>query len=97
MERVRRQHPSHGAGGVLPGDEHEGCRAPGGECSQLREHLSLRERRPTRRLELRRLAAVDPGADGDNGVEAVELDLTRHFAGALGLNYPTFSDSCQLV
>ena len=46
--------------------------------------------------ELRGLVAVDPVADGDDGVEVVELHLARDLAAALGTNYFHFGNSCLL-
>jgi hypothetical protein len=46
---------------------------------------------------LRRLVAVDPVADGNDGIQIVEVHLTGYLAGTLGLNYPEFPDSCLLM
>ena len=41
-------------------------------------------------------AAVDAVADGDDGVEVVELCVASDLAASLRLNYPEFPDSCLL-
>src|ERR1039458_215632 len=58
---------------------------------KLPEHLS----RPDAKL--RRLTAVDPVADGDDGVEIVELDLAGDLPRPFRLNYTKFSYSCHLI
>src|ERR1017187_8053656 len=42
--------------------------------------------------ELRRLAAVDPISDGDDGVQIVKVHLAGNRPNALSLNYPVFPD-----
>ncbi|EKD40795.1 MAG: hypothetical protein ACD_74C00161G0001 [uncultured bacterium] len=37
---------------------------------------------------------IDPVADGDDGVEVVEIDVSGDPPVSLGLNYPEFPDSC---
>ena len=39
-------------------------------------------------------ARVDPIADGNNRIQIVVIDLTRHLAGTLGLNCSEFPKSC---
>ena len=46
--------------------------------------------------ELRGLRAVDPVADGDDGVEVVEGDVAGDLAAPLGSNDPDFPESCLL-
>jgi hypothetical protein len=58
---------------------------------KLPEHLS----RPDAKL--RRLTAVDPVADGDDGVEIVELDFAGDLPRPFRLNYTKFSYSCHFI
>ena len=40
---------------------------------------------------------ADAVTDGENGVEVVVIDQARYLAGALGLNYSEFPNSCPGV
>lgn len=47
--------------------------------------------------ELGGLIAVNPVADGDDGVEVVEVNISCYFTVTLFLNYSIFSNSCLLL